>query len=146
VSPSEVPPLQRVTFLSAALDDLQLVAARSRPVLREVFRRLKALDEGRLVPQPLRDFAKTGDLGDCGKIVVALPGEPEYRIVVWSDDGTWAVAEVVAIEERTRDLPYLLAGIRLGRIVDPVRRSDARRRVERIRRLLDQLPTVGDDG
>jgi hypothetical protein len=36
------------------------------------------------------------------------------------------------------DLPYLLAGLRLGRLDDPVRRSDAQRRVARIRQLRDR--------
>jgi hypothetical protein len=40
-----------------------------------------------------------------------------------------------AIEDRTGDLPYLLAGLRLSRLEDPVRRSDAQRRVARIRQL-----------
>ncbi len=119
------------------MDDLALVAARSRVVLVEVFRLLKRLDAGELKPQPLRDFAKSGDLTDCGKIVVALPNEAEYRIVVKAHDSTFTVCEVIAVEDRTQDLPYLLAGLRLGRIGDPVRRSDAGRRVHRIRKILD---------
>lgn len=128
-------PFTNVTFLDEALDDLRIVASRSRPVLLEVFRLLKLLDSGKLAPRPLHDFAKTGDLTDCGKIVVEVPGEPEHRIVVQSEDGTFAVTEVIAVEDRSGDLPYLLAGLRLGRIKDPVRRSDAGRRVHRIRRL-----------
>ncbi len=131
-------PFERVTFLDAAMDDLKLVAARSQAVLTEVFRLLKRLDAGTLTPQPLHDFAKTGDLSDCGKVVVALPNEPEYRIVVRGHGGTFTVSEVIAVEDRTQDLPYLLAGLRLGRIDDAVRRSDAGRRVYRIRKILDQ--------
>lgn len=100
--------------------------------------RLKHLDAGTLAPQPLRDFAKTGDLSDCGKIVIAVPNQPEHRIVVRGRDGTFTVSEVIAVEDRTQDLPHLLAGLRLGRIDDTVRRSDAGRRVHRIRRILDQ--------
>jgi hypothetical protein len=48
------------------------------------------------------------------------------------------VSEVVAVEDRTQDLPYLLAGLRLGPIGDPVRRSDAQRKVFRVRKLLDR--------
>jgi hypothetical protein len=129
---------ERVTFLDAAMDDLKLVADRSHAVLTEVFRLLKRLDAGTLSPQPLHDFAKTGDLSDCGKIVVALPDEPEYRIVVKGQDGTFTVSEVIAVEDRSQDLPYLLAGLRLGRIDDAVRRSDAGRRVYRIRKMLEQ--------
>lgn len=131
-------PFERVTFLDAAMDDLKLVAARSQAVLTEVFRLLKRLDAGAVAPQPLQDFAKTGDLSDCGKLVVALAGEPEYRIVVRGQGGTFTVSEVIAVEDRTQDLPYLLAGLRLGRIDDAVRRSDAGRRVYRIRKILDQ--------
>lgn len=131
-------PFERVTFLDEALEDLKIVAARSRAVLTEVFRLLKRLDAGTLNPTPLRNFGKTGDLTDCGKIVVALPGEPEYRIVVRGQNGSFAVSEIVAVEDRSEDLPYLLAGIRLGRIEDPIRRSDAGRKVYRIRKILDQ--------
>ncbi len=131
-------PFERVTFLDEAIEDLELVAARSQSVLTEVFRLLKRLDAGTLEPQPLHDFAKTGDLSDCGKIVVALPDEPEYRIVVKGKGGELTVSEVIAVEDRTQDLPYLLAGLRLGRIDDAVRRSDAGRRVHRIRMILDQ--------
>jgi hypothetical protein len=137
VTASRPAPFERVTFLDEAIEDLKSVAARSQAVLTEVFRLLKNLDAGSLTPQPLHDFAKTGDLSDCGKIVVALPDEPEYRIVVKGEGGTFTISEVIAVEDRTQDLPYLLAGLRLGRIQDPIRRSDAGRRVYRIRKMLD---------
>lgn len=123
-----------------AVEDMRHLAKRSPKVLREALARLKALDSGTLQPQPLRDFAKTGDLTDCGKIIIALEGEPEYRVVVRSVAGAFHVSEVVAVEDRMQDLPYLLAGIRLGRIADPIRRSDTQRRIHRIRRMLE------DDG
>ena len=129
-------PYQRVHFLDEAREDLRGVARRSPAVLREVFRLLKLLDGGKLRPQGLQNFGKTGDLSDCGKIVVALEGEPEHRIVVRSVDGGFRVCEVVAVADRTQDLPYLLAGLRLERINDPIRRSDTQRRVFRIRKLL----------
>lgn len=127
---------ERVTFHGEAMDDLRRLAERSRAILVETFRLLKALDSGEILPVPLRDFAKTGDLADCGKLVVELEGEPEHRIVVRDvGGGSFEVSEVVAVEDRSGDLPYLLAGLRLGRIEDPVRRSDAQRRVLRIRQL-----------
>lgn len=127
---------ERVTFLDEAMDDLRSIAERSQAVLVEVFRLLKALDAGELSPLPLHDYAKTGDLTDRGKTVVALTGEPEHRIVVRDlGGGDFEVSEVIAVEDRTGDLPYLLAGLRLGRLEDPIRRSDAQRRVDRIRRL-----------
>jgi hypothetical protein len=129
----------RVSFRDDAMQDLRRLAERSQPVLLEVFRLLKALDAGTLVPVSLHDYAKTGDLTDCGKIVVAVEGEPEHRIVVRDlGDAAFEVSEVIAVEDRTGDLPYLLAGLRLGRLDDPVRRSEAQRRVARIRQLRDR--------
>jgi hypothetical protein len=58
------------------MQDLRALAERSRPLLVEVFRLLKDLDAGRLVPTPLHDYAKTGDLRACGKIVVASEASP----------------------------------------------------------------------
>lgn len=136
--PSQPSRFERVQFLTEAVDDLRSVSVRSRRVAIEVLRLLKLLDDGRLQPQPLRDFSKTGDLTDCGKIVVALDDEPEYRIVVRSVGERYEVWEVVAVEDRSDDLPYLLAGVRLGRIADPIRRSDTQRRIYRIRRLLGE--------
>jgi hypothetical protein len=127
-----------VRFLAAAAEDVRRLAGRSRPVLLEVFRCLRLLDRGELRPTPLHDFAKTGDLRDCGKIVVEVEGEPEHRIVVRGVEGGFEVTEVVAVEDRAGDLPYLLAGVRLERLTDPVRRSDALRRIDRIRRQLDR--------
>jgi hypothetical protein len=129
----------RVSFPDDAMQDLRLLAERSQPVLLEVFRLLKALDAGTLVPVSLHDYAKTGDLTDCGKIVVTVEGEPEHRIVVRDlGDAAFEVSEVIAVEDRTGDLPYLLTGLRLGRLDDPLRRSDAQRRVARIRQLRDR--------
>lgn len=128
---------ERVQFLDEAVDDMKVLAERSPTMLREVLVQLKALDRGTLHPQPLNDFSKTGDLTDCGKIVIVLEDEPEYRVVVRSIAGTFHVSEVVAVEDRTQDLPYLLAGIRLGRIDDPIRRSDTQRRIYRIRKMLE---------
>jgi len=129
----------RVSFRDDAMQDLRRLAESSQPVLLEVFRLLKALDAGALVPVSLHDHAKTGDLTDCGKIVVAVEGEPEHRIVVRDlGDAAFEVSEIITVEDRTGDLPYLLAGLRLGRLDDPVRRSDAQRRVARIRQLRDR--------
>jgi hypothetical protein len=133
--------LRRVRFLTAAADDMRALARRSRPVLIEVFGLLVLLDWGSISATPLQDFAKTGDVRDCGKLIVAVEGEPEHRIVVREVGGRFevvAVVAVVAVEDRTDDLPYFLSGLRLGRLDDPVRRSEAQRRVVRIRRLLDR--------
>ena len=131
-----------VTFLDEAVEDLRRIAKRSPEVVREVFRLLKQLDTGELLPRRLQDYAKTGDLTDCGKIVVALDDVPEHRIVVRDiGRGTFEVCEVITVEARTEDLAYLLAGVRLGRIDDPVRRSDIGRRVNRIQEALGRTTT-----
>ena len=125
-------PYRNVSFLRAAADDLRSLGLRRPNVAREVLTLLKRLDKGRLAPQRLRHFGKTGDLSDCGKIPVIVEGHPEHRIIVRGTSGSFLVVEVIAVEERTNDLAYLLAGLRLGRLVDSVRRSDVQRRVARI--------------
>lgn len=137
------PPFERVVVTDAALADLHEIKVRASPVLREVFLALKRLDAGTLVPVALQDFGKTGDLRDSGKIVVETIGYPEYRIVVRDVGDTFEITEVVTVEERAGDLAYLIAGVRLGRITDPIRRSDAERRIARIRSLRDGSPTSG---
>ena len=128
-------PYRNVFLRDEALDDLREIVQRSREVAIEVFRLLKLLDAGRLSPVRLNDYVKTGDLSECGTIVVEVSGHPEHRIVVRDlGRGRFEVSEVIAIEARAEDLAYLLAGLRLGRIEDPVRRSDTSRRVDRIRR------------
>ena len=52
-------------------------------------------------------------------------------------------SEVITVEARTEDLAYLLAGLRLGRIDDPVRRSDIGRRVDRIQKALGRRDSDG---
>ena len=125
---------ERVVFRDEAMQDLRLLAERSRPLTLEVFRLLKQLDAGELTPARLHDYAKTGDLSDCGKIVVVVEGEPEHRIVVRDLGGHFLVSEVIVVDDRSDDLPYLLAGLRLGRLDEPVRRSEAERRIARLRR------------
>lgn len=129
-------PYERVQFLGEAREDLRRIHERNPLVLQEVFGLLKQLDAGSITPTELRDFGKTGDLSDCGKIVVLVEDEPEHRIAVRSVGNQFEVSEVVAVENRIQDLPYLLAGLRLGRIGGPVRRSDAQRKVFRVRKLL----------
>jgi hypothetical protein len=128
----------RCDELAWPTDRARFVAVHSRPVHRRGHRRpprhprarrpgaakrvhrVEALDQGTLRPTPL----KHGDLSDCGKVVVETVGHPEYSIVVREVGGTIEIIEVVTVEERADDLAYLLAGVRLGRITDPIRRSD----------------------
>jgi hypothetical protein len=51
---------------------------------------------------------------------------------------TFEISEVVTVEEPTADLAHLFAGVRLGRIADPIRRSDTERKIARIRKLRDK--------
>jgi hypothetical protein len=121
------------------VEDLRRIAKRSPEVVKEVFRLLKQLDAGELLPRRLQDYAKTIVHPNCGKIVVEVEveGEPEHRIVVRDvGRGNFEVCEVITVEARAEDLTYLLAGVRLGRINDPVRRSDISRRVNRIQKAL----------
>lgn len=135
-------PYERVRFTAAALDDLDEIHRRSLTALREVFRQLRRLDRDEITPTPLRDFSKTGDLSDCGKIVVEVPDEPEYRVVVRRAGDGFDVVDVLVAEARADDLAHLLAALRLGRIADPVRRSDTERRVARLRRRLAPPPSA----
>ena len=133
-----------VTFLDEAVEDLRRIAKRWPEVAVEVLRLLKQLDAGKLQPRRLNDYAKTGDLSDCAKIVVAVDGSPEHRIVVRDvGRGNFEVCEVITVEAREEDLAYLLAGLRLGRIGDPVRRSDIGRRVDRIQKALGRRDSTG---
>lgn len=65
-------PIENVQFLDEAVEDMRLLAERSRPVLLEVLRCLTRLDAGEESPQELRDYAKIGDVRDGGKIVWRL--------------------------------------------------------------------------
>ena len=133
-----------VRFLDDAVEDLCRIAKRSPETAKEVLRHLKQLDSGELVPRRLQDYAKTGDLTDCGKILVEVDGQPEHRIVVRDvGHGNFEVCEVITVDVRTEDLAYLLAGVRLGRINDPVRRSDIGRRVDRIHKALGRNEIEG---
>lgn len=118
----------------AARTDLRLLHERDPAMAAAALAVLVALEQGRVTPESLRSFVKTGDLTDCGKVrfgTVQRPGS--HRMVLRGRDSGWEVLEVVVVEERTDDLPYLLAGLRLARLDDdPVRRSDAQRRVQRL--------------
>ena len=123
----------RLVVTTAALQDLRSVGERHPPVLVETVRLLRLLEQGRVRVQSLRNFGKTGDLSDCGKIPVIVAGMPEHRIVVRDrGNGRFEVVDVVAVEERAGDLVYLLTAVRLSRLADPIRRSDAERRLSRI--------------
>lgn len=120
-------------FLTEAVNDLSVLNTTRPAVAREVVSILVRLERGDITPTRLRSFATTGDLSDCGKLTVLVDNHPEHRIVV-RDLGSdrFEIIEVVAIAERTDDVAYLMTGLRLGRITDRARRSDAERRLARI--------------
>ena len=124
---------RRVVFTEWARDDLRSVMERFPVVAIKVVATLRQLEFGNVQVQQLRNFGKTGDLTDCGKIPVIVDGFPEHRIVVRdTGSGGFEVLDVVAVEERADDLVYLLTAVRLARLVQPVHRSDTERRIARI--------------
>ena len=122
-----------ISFLDDAVNDLVRLHAARPHAARGVVSVLLRLERGEVSPQRLRSFTKTGDLSDCGKLTVIVEGEPELRVVV-RDLGKdkFEIVEVVTIAERADDIAYLVSALRLGRISDPVRRSDTERRLTRI--------------
>lgn len=127
----------RVRLFDAAKEHVRALADASPPLFIEVMRLLKEWDQGRLNPRLLDDVVKSSRLTDCGTIVVDVEGDAEHRIVVREVGGDLDVVDVIADEHRLDDLPSLLAGLGRERAEDPVRRSDAQRRVARIRRRLE---------
>jgi hypothetical protein len=78
--------LTRVSFRDDAMQDLRRLAERSQPVLVEVFRLLKALDAGTLVPVSLHDYTKTRDPTDC--VACAAPACIDPAVCAQSRNGT----------------------------------------------------------
>lgn len=129
---------RNISFTDEAKADLAVLAGRDRRLVVEAIRVLKAVGAGRITPTRLRTFSKTGDLSDCFKIYFGLEQEDDtHRVVLREVHGQVEVLEVVALEDRQADLPYLLAATRLARLDDPVRRSDAQRAIFRVRDELD---------
>jgi len=104
----------------------------------EALRIAKRVDERTLAGKQLRYFSKTGDLTDCFRVYFgAAHGEDTHRMVFRELDDGAEVVEVVVLAERDADIPYLLAALRLGRLDDPLRQADARRRIAKARRKRD---------
>lgn len=126
------PPLERTTITRDAQEDLGELKAVDVELVKDAYRMIVAVDRGSITPRPLTYMGKTGDLTDCSKVYFGP--DDAYRIVFQEMDDQLHIREVVVIEERTNDLPCLLAGLRLGRLDEtPVRRSDAQRAVHRTR-------------
>lgn len=67
--------------------------------------------------------------------------EDAHRVVFPEAGDHLEILEVVVVEERRGDLAYLLAALRLERLHDSVRRSDAQRTVARLRARRPGPPT-----
>lgn len=119
-----------------------MLQSQDRALLVGALRVIKRVAEGEVRPRPLRPFGKTGDLSDCSRAYFgAEPDGDSHRVVFRHDEDGIEVLEVVVVEERRGDLAYLLAALRLARLDDPVRRSDAQRAVARLQRDRDPPPS-----
>ncbi len=90
---------------------------------------LDVVSDGRYEGQPLKDMRSYGDLTDCRKIYLGLPGmRPTHRIVYQKSptSATVEVIDVVAVEARADGYAYLLAATRLGRLPDETKARAAR--------------------
>lgn len=126
--------LDRVRLTELALDDLRGLHQQDPALVVEALRVIKRVDQRQLSTKPLRPFGKTGDLSDCSRAYFgATPDADTHRIVFRQTGDTIEILQVVAVDERRGDLAYLVAALRLGRIRDPIRRSDAQRAVSRLR-------------
>lgn len=124
----------RIRLTEAARSDLRDLQQQDRALVEAALRAILQVDRGELAPKPLRPFGKTGDLSDCSRVYFgAGPGEDTHRVVFREAGDHLEILEVVVVEERRGDLAYLLAALRLERLHDPVRRSDAQRAVARLR-------------
>lgn len=120
---------------AAARQDLHDLKQHDIGLVRAALRLAKRIERAEIDGVPLRDFGKTGDLGDCRKAYFgADAGADTHRMVFRLLRGdAIEIVEIVSVGEREGDVAYLQAALRLGRIDDPVRRSDAQRRVSRAR-------------
>lgn len=124
----------RIRLTEMARSDLHDLHGQDPRLVAEALRAVQRVDRRQLPPKPLRPFGKTGDLSDCSRVYFgATPGEDTHRVVFREVGDHLEILEVVVVEERRGDLAYLLAALRLERLQDPVRRSDAQRAVSRLR-------------
>jgi hypothetical protein len=124
----------RIRLTEAARSDLRDLEQQDPRLLVEALRVIQRVGRGDVEPKPLRPFGKTGDLSDCSRVYFgAPPDEDTHRVIFRTVADQVEILEVVVVEERRGDLAYLLAALRLERLHDPVRRSDAQRAVFRLR-------------
>jgi hypothetical protein len=123
----------RLRFTTAALADLQRLNDDEDPQLvAAALKVLAAVDRGDIQPKPLTFMAKTGDLTDCSRVYFGLSaGDDTHRVVLHHEPDGLTI-EAIAADTRSDDIPYLLAGLRLGRL-EGLRRVDALRMLARMR-------------
>ncbi|MGI9015987.1 MAG: hypothetical protein ACR2HR_02595 [Euzebya sp.] len=122
----------RPRFTTQAAADVHAIAQVDRDLANMALHLAIDLHEGRRDHTPLNDRVKTGDLSDCYKATFGHDTRrPSHRLVYRLVDGDMEVVEVVAAGPREDDVAYLMAGLRLGRINDPYRRSLAQRIIHR---------------
>lgn len=123
----------RLSFTDAALADLQRLADEEDPrLVLAAMRVLARVDRGEIVPKPLTFMAKTGDLTDCARVYFGLAHDDATHRIVLRQHGAGITVEVIAVDSRAHDVPYLLASLRLGRLQGD-RRIDALRLLARLR-------------
>lgn len=132
---------ERVRFTEDALQDLRDLATQDKALVLQALHVAKRVDAGELRGKDLGYYDKTGDLSDCFRVYFGAKANADTHRIVFREtgDGT-EVVEVVTVAERRSDVAYLLAALRLGRLEDPVRIADARRRIAQARRQPRQSP------
>lgn len=135
----------RPQFTKAAAADIHRIAEADRALAEMALRLAVRIHDGHVDGVPLSDRTKTGDLRDCFKAPFGHdPLNPTHRLVYRRVGGAMEVVEVIAVGPRRDDAAYLMAGLRMDRIADPVRRSLAERVVHRVLTRFT-TPTDGPD-
>jgi hypothetical protein len=131
VTPTQRP--ARPSFTSQAAQDVHDIARTDRALATMALHLAIELHNGEREHKPLDDRVKTGDLGDCYKAPFGHDADrPSHRLVYRLLQDQLQVVEVIAVGPREQDVAYLMAGLRLGRITDPYRKSMTERIVHRV--------------
>lgn len=123
----------RPSFTRQAAQDVHDIARTDRALATMALHVAIELHNDERQHMPLDNRVKTGDLGDCYKAPFGHDAtRPTHRLVYRLVEGDIEVVEVLAVGPREQDVAYLMAGLRLGRITDPYRKSVAERIVHRV--------------
>ncbi len=131
----------RPQFTKAAAADVHRIAAADRDLAEMALRLAVSIREGKADGVPLTERTKTGDLSDWFKAPFGHdPTNPSHRLVYRFVDQVPEIVEVVAVGPRQDDAAYLMAGLRMERIEDPIQRSLAERIVHRVLNRFSSAP------